>query len=324
MTTLFEYSIGIDVGGTSLRVALLRAGEGRILVERQALTLSEEGHEAVLARLAGLVREVISAAGALPQQVGAIGLGLPGRLDPAAGVVKFLPNLAGNWVGVRAAETLSGMLDLPVHLINDARAMTFGEWKYGAGRGVETMVCFTLGTGIGGGVVVNGRMLTDADGAVGELGHQVVVADGLPCSCGGRGCLESYASGQAITAAGIRAVLLRWGTSIGKLADFDLNRISPKLIAQAAQAGDPFAQEIFAQAGLYLGIGISNVVLALHPQRVVIGGGLAQVGDLLLEPARQTLRERVHLMFVADIEIMPAQLGIDAGLIGAASWTEQR
>ena len=195
------YFVGVDVGGTNLRAAVLRAGESRLLSVLHAPTLAHEGHAAVLARLAGLVRESIFAAGLTPGQVNAVGLGLPGRLNPAAGLVEFLPNLTGHWIGVRAAESLSAALSLPIHMINDARAMTYGEWKHGAGRGVETMACLTLGTGIGGGVVVNGQLLWGVNGTLGELGHQVVEADGMPCTCGGRGCLEVYASGTAIAAA---------------------------------------------------------------------------------------------------------------------------
>jgi len=318
------YFVGVDVGGTNLRAGVKRGGESRLLSVLHAPTLSHEGHAAVLARLAGLVRESISAAGLTLRQVSAVGLGLPGRLNPAEGLVEFLPNLSGNWIGVRAAESLSTALNLPIHLINDARAMTFGEWKVGAGRGVETMACFTLGTGIGGGVVVNGQLLWGVNGTLGELGHQVVEADGLPCTCGGRGCLEVYASGTAIAAAGARAVREGRETRLREMAGGDVSRITADLVARAAQLGDPLAKGIFDRAGLYLGIVISNVALTINPQRVVIGGGIAEVGELIFEPARRTLRERVHLAPVEHIEIVRAQLGADAGLIGAARWAEQK
>jgi glucokinase len=319
-----QYFIGIDVGGTNLRAALLRAGESRLLAVTQAPTRSEEGPAAVLARIGGLAQRVMNECGITSGQVGAVGLGLPGRLNPTQGVVEFLPNLAGNWVGVRAVEALSAALNLPIHLINDARAMTFGEWRHGAGRGVETMACFTLGTGIGGGVVVNGQLLWGINGTLGELGHQVVEADGLPCTCGGRGCLEVYASGTAIAAAGVRAVSEGRETSLRGMTGGVAECVTANLVARAALAGDPLANEIFDRAGMYLGMVISNVAVTINPQRVVVGGGMAQVGDLILQPARRTLRERVHLMPVDQIEIVPAQLGPDAGLIGAACWAEQR
>ena len=324
MSTDAEYFVGVDVGGTNLRAAVLPAGERRLLAALHAPTLSHEGHAAVLARLAELIRDAVAAAGLTLAQVRAVGLGLPGRLNPAEGVVEFLPNLAGHWIGVRAAETLTAALNLPIHLINDARAMTFGEWKYGAGRGVNTLACLTLGTGIGGGVVVNGQLLWGVNGTLGEIGHQVVEADGLPCTCGGRGCLEVYASGTAIAATGAQAVREGRETYMREMADGDATRITADMVARAAQSGDAVAQAIFARAGLYLGIVLSNVALTINPQRGVIGGGMAGVGDLILAPARRTLRERVHLAPVDHIEIIPAALGADAGLIGAAGWAEQK
>ncbi len=317
-----DYFIGIDVGGTNLRAALLRADESLPLSMVHAPTYSEQGHESVLARIAELARKVMDTGGITTAQVGALGLGLPGRLNPAEGVVEFLPNLAGNWVGVRVAESLSAALNLPIHLINDARAMTFGEWKHGAGQGVATMACFTLGTGIGGGVVVNDELLWGLHGTLGELGHQVVEADGLPCTCGGRGCLEVYASGTAIAAAGSRAVQAGSSAVLSAACGRDPAHLTAEMVACAANQGDPAAKAIFERAGLYLGMVICNVVHTIQPQRVVVGGGMAQVGDLILEPARRTLRERVHLAPVEHIEIIPARLGADAGLIGAARWAE--
>jgi glucokinase len=324
MSLNVDYFVGVDVGGTHLRAAVRPAGESRLLAALHAPTLSHEGHAAVLARLAELIRAAVAAAGLTLAQVRAVGLGLPGRLNPAAGVVEFLPNLAGHWIGVRATETLTAALHRPIHLINDARAMTFGEWQYGAGRGVDTLACLTLGTGIGGGVVVNGQLLWGVNGTLGEIGHQVVEADGLPCSCGGRGCLEAYASGTAIAAAGAQAVRAGRDTCLRELAAGDATRLTAAMVAHAAQSGDAVAQAIFARAGLYLGIVISNVALTINPQRVVIGGGMAEVGELILAPARRTLRERVHLAPVDHIEIVPAALGADAGLIGAAGWAEQQ
>lgn len=276
----------------------------------------------MLARIAELAREVMSKGRLTAAQVGGVGLGLPGRLNPAEGRVEFLPNLSGNWVGVRAAASLSAALNLPIHLINDARAMTFGEWKYGAGQGVGTMACFTLGTGIGGGVVLDGRLLWGVNGTLGELGHQVVEADGLACTCGGRGCLEVYASGTAIAAAARNAIQAGKMKRLYEMAGGDLNKVTADLTASAAQTGDLAAKALFERAGMYLGLVISNVAVTINPERVVVGGGLARVGDLILEPARRTLRERVHLAPVDHIEIIPARLGADAGLIGAASWAE--
>jgi glucokinase len=318
-------TIGVDVGGTNLRAALVTNGKLEAML--QAPTLARDGHAAVLARIAALVRDVLREGAqrqpALTEELLAsapLGVGLPGKLDPQRGVVEFLPNLPGNWVDVPAAAILAEALGRPVRLINDARAATLGEWAYGAGRGVDTMACFTLGTGIGGGVVVGGRLHISLNGTAGELGHQVIDPHGPPCGCGGRGCLEAFASGPAITALGIKAVLQGLTTSIGARVAYDLNHITPQVMADAALDGDRVAAEIFERVGEYLGIGVSNVIVALGPQRVVIAGGVARLGDLLLDPIRRTVRERVHLAPVEQVEILPAQLGGDAGLVGAAVW----
>ena len=314
------YYVGIDVGGTHLRAALFAASSGVALAARQEDTLAREGHAAVLARIAALARAVAAAGGARPEQVRGVGLGLPGRLDPQRGVVEFLPNLPGNWVGVPAAPLLAAALGWPVRLINDARAATLGEWAYGAGRGAATVACFTLGTGIGGGLVINGRLHLGFNGTAGELGHQVIDVYGPPCGCGGRGCLEAFASGPAITALGVKAVLQGLTTQIGARVDYDLNRITPQVMAEAALAGDAVAAEIFERVGEYLGIGVANIVIAIGPQRVIIAGGVARLGELLLAPIRRTLRERVHLAPAELVEIVTAQLGGEAGLVGAAVW----
>ena len=173
--------------------------------------------------------------------------------------------------------------------------------------------------------MVNGQLLWGVNGTLGELGHQIVEADGLPCACGGRGCLEAYASGTAIATFAAQAIREGRDTLLSELAGGDANRVTADLVARAARQGDPLARSIFERAGLYLGMVISNIALTINPQRVVIGGGMAGgAGDLIFEPARRTLRERVHLAPVDQIEIIPAQLGPEAGLVGAACWAEQQ
>lgn len=185
------------------------------------------------------------------------------------------------------------------------------------------MACFAIGTGIGGGLVIDGKLHLGIGGTGGELGHQSIDMNGPLCGCGSRGCLEVFASGPAIAAMGIKAVVQGLTTKIGELVDYDLNRITPKSIYKAAIQGDELAREIYEQAGFYIGVAVSNTLAAIGPRKVVIGGGVAQAGDLLLEPIRRTVKERVHIMPVDQVEIVPAQLGPNAGLIGAALWAYQ-
>jgi glucokinase len=290
---------GIDLGGTNVKVAVLEAGDPpQVVHEATTETHAEEGPEAVLERMAALARTAIGVAG----PVDSVGVGCPGPLDLERGRALFLPNLPG-WNGQPIVAPLEERLDLPVALINDARAFTLAELRAGAGRGARDLVCFTLGTGVGGGVVVGGELLLGLGGTVGELGHQTVEANGLPCPCGSRGCLEQYASGPAIArAAGTASAVEAFA---------------------GADRGDSRAAAAIERAGFYLGIGISNVCLAVGPERVVIGGGVAEGGELILGPARRELARRNRVMPVEQVAIVRAELGPSAGAIGAALWAAQ-
>jgi glucokinase len=312
--------IGVDLGGTHLRAAVVDITSGQVENLIQVPTLAREGYEAVITRMAQLIDKVILNSGVPKEQVGGIGIGVPGKLDLERGLVLFLPNLPGNWVDVPLQQQIEQQVGLPTHLLNDARAMAFGEWKYGAGHGVKTVACFTLGTGVGGGLIVNGKLHLEMGGTAGELGHQIIDVDGPTCGCGSRGCLETYTSGPAIAAAGIKAVVQGLTTRIGEMVGYDLNRITPEVVYQAALSGDPIAQEIYQRVGHYLGIAISNIIVIIGPRKVVIGGGVSQAGELLFEPIRRTVRESVFITSTEHIEIVPALLGINAGIIGAAAW----
>jgi glucokinase len=253
-----------------------------------------------------------------------IGIGVPGTPDIETGVIQFLPNLPGKWLNVPLQAIIEQQVQLPVALINDVRAITLGEWTFGAGRGAETVVCLAIGTGIGGGIVVNGQFHLGLGGTAGEFGHQVVELNGLPCGCGGRGCLELYASGPAIAAMGVKEVMHGHTTRIGELVNQDLNRITAEVIARAATEGDPIAIGILQRVGMYLGIAVGNILGVISPQRVIFGGGVSRAGDLLLMPILQTVKERVHVIPVQKVQFVLAELGINGGLIGAALWAKRR
>jgi glucokinase len=204
--------------------------------------------------------------------------------------------------------------------LNDVRSITNGEWRFGAGRGVDTVAVFAIGTGIGGGLVVNGQLHLGIGGTGGELGHTTIDFNGPRCGCGNYGCVEAYASGPAIATMGMKAVAQGLTTQIGELCNYDLNCITPKLIAQAAQAGDEIAKDIYEKAGFYLGIAAANICASIGPRRIIIGGGVAQAGELLLDPIRRTIRERVRIMPVEQVEVLQSQLGNNAGVIGVACW----
>ncbi len=213
---------------------------------------------------------------------------------------------------------------MPVALVNDVRAMTLGEWQFGAGRGADTLVCIAIGTGIGGGVVINGQLHLGIGGTAGEFGHHIVEPEGLACGCGNRGCLELYASGPAIAAMGVKEVMHGHTTHIGELVDYDLNRITAQVVAEAPRQGDLVAKAILQRAGMYLGIAVTNIIGTISPQRIIFSGGVSRAGELLLTPIVETVRERMHVIPVSRIQFMLAELGSDAGLVGAALWARRR
>jgi glucokinase len=270
-----------------------------------------------------LIRELTQANG-YAGSIQGVGIGVPGTPDIDTGVIQFLPNLPGKWLNVPLRSIVEGEVELPVALINDVRAITLGEWTFGAGRGADTIACLAIGTGIGGGVVVNGQFHLGIGGTAGEFGHHVVEVDGLPCGCGGKGCLELYASGPAIAAMGVKEVMHGHTTRIGELVDHDLNRIDAGVVVQAALEGDPIAQGILQRVGRYLGIAVGNILGVISPQRVIFGGGVSLAGDLLLQPIIQTVKERVHVIPLQKVEFVLAELGINGGLIGAALWAKRR
>jgi glucokinase len=227
-----------------------------------------------------------------------IGIGVPGLYDPATGAARFLPNLPGDWAGRPVAVPVGEALGLSTSLINDARAFGLAELRLGAARGATTMAGLVLGTGVGGVVAVDGRIHFGHDGTGGEAGHQTIVPDGPMCTCGNRGCLEALTRADRIAAA--------CGTQTAEEA------------VDAARAGDPAALAGLAEIGRYLGTAIANLIVVLAPERVVIGGGVAAAGELLLAPIRDEVRKRVHVTSLDEVAIVMAELGPWAGAIGAA------
>lgn len=316
--------IGCDLGGTNLRAALVDVETGKVLFQQSVPTLAREGHDAVMRRMADLFLTMIKAAGLKPQDVSGIGIGVPGVLDLEKGETIFLPNLPGTWPHVPLRDVLQERTGLPVALLNDVRSITFGEWRFGAGQGVDTVAVLAIGTGIGGGLVINGQLHLGIGGTAGELGHMVIDFNGPRCGCGNYGCLEAFASGPAIAAMGMKAVAQGLTTRIGELCGYDLNAITPALIAEAARQGDEIACEIYQQAGFYLGVAASTLCASVSPRRIIVTGGVANAGRLLLDPMERTMRERVHIMPVEQVEIVTGLLGDHAGVIGAACWAANR
>jgi glucokinase len=312
--------IGCDLGGTNLRAAIVDVENASVLYQMSIPTLAREGHDAVMRRMGDLFLQVIEKAGLKKEEIGGVGIGVPGVLDLEKGETLFLPNLPGTWPHVPLRDTITKLTGLPTSILNDVRSITYGEWRFGAGQGVDTVAVFAIGTGVGGGLVVNGQLHLGVGGTGGEIGHTTIDFNGPRCGCGNYGCLEAYASAPAISAMGMKAVSQGLTTRISELCEYDLNRITPELIAKAALAGDETAKDIYERAGFYIGIAAANICAAIGPRRIIIGGGVSQAGDLLLNPIRRTVRERVTIMPIDQVEVVQSQLGDNAGVIGVACW----
>jgi glucokinase len=268
-----------------------------------------------------LILELIVKGGFSKDDIGGVGISAPGLIDLDTNTTLFLPNLYGEWRGIPVGDRMFSHLGLAISMLNDVRAITFGEWAFGAGKGVDSIACFAIGTGVGGGLVVNNQLVLGIDGAAGELGHQTVDINGPICGCGNHGCIEVYASGPAIAAEAARGVRQGWATKIVDLIDGDLNKLTPEIVAKAANMGDEFALGVWERAGTYLGIGVANILISVGVKRVVIGGGVGKAGDLLLDPIKKVVKERVFLMPVEKVEILNARLGTKAGIVGMAAWS---
>lgn len=310
----------VDLGGTKIACALA-SEDGRLITTESVPTLSAEGPQAVLRRIAALVCGLCDRAGAGPA---AIGMGVPGLVDIGTGVTRFLPNLPGQWRDVPAGAVLSEHCGCPVFLLNDARLATLGELEFGHGRGVNGMLFFTVGTGIGGGVVINRQLQLGPLGAAGELGHQTILPDGPRCGCGNRGCLETLASGPAIAAEGLRLLETGLAPKLHERTAGNPAAVNPREMALAADAGDELVREAILRAARYLAIGAANIVTALHPDLVVIGGGVAAIGPLLIDEVRAHMRERVRMFPSETVRVERSLLEDKAGLWGGIALARAR
>ena len=302
---------GVDLGGTNTSVAIGTA-TGEFLAEFHWPTGAHDGSDAVLNRIADQV--LLLAAG---EKLEALGIGIPGLVDRERGVSIFCPNLPTQWRGVPVRDRLSNRLGCPVYLLNDVRTATLGELAYGRGRDVRNMLFFALGTGVGGGVVIDGNLHLGPLGAAGELGHQTILPDGPLCGCGNRGCLETLASGAALVGEGARLMRTGLAPRLYELTGGSLDRITPKEMLLASEAGDDAVRQGIVRAASYLGIGVANMVVALHPELVILGGGVAAIGGLLFDTVRTVVRERVGMFPVDGVRIEASALGEKAGLYGA-------
>lgn len=311
-----RFVIGVDLGGTNARAAVITR-EGKIMGEGRAESKAMEGLDATIGQILFAVRLALDNSGADLSQMGGIGLAIPGTVRGKEGIVDWSPNFK-DWNGVNVGLPITSQLGIPAFMGNDANVAAFGEYAFGAGRGAKVMVMFTLGTGIGSGIVIDGEIYSGVSGVAAEMGHHIVVSDGPRCSCGRYGCVEALARRDAIVDRAARKAHSGRHTSLIEKSGHDLRYMTPAMIAQAAEEGDEVARETMAETGYYIGLAVSNAINILNPDKIVIGGGIAQAGDLLFDPIRTTVEVNALYQALQVCEIVPAQLGDDAGVFGGA------
>ena len=310
-----EYAIGIDLGGTFIKGGLIDL-EGNVIYSTSVDTGSHSGPEGVLERMAQLSRDVAAATAVEWGAVRCVGAGSPGPLSTTKGIVYSAPNLPG-WENVPVAKVLGEKLGRSVALENDANAAAYAESWVGAARGASSMIMLTLGTGIGGGIVLEGNVWHGRDDAAGELGHMSLNFDGPECNCGGHGCLEAYASAPATVRRALKGIEEGEKTTLKAILDAG-EEITAKAIYEEAAAGDEFARATIQTTGKLLGIGVANLVNIFNPEMIVLFGGLAGAGEMLFEPVRREVKNRALSPGSDTVKIVPAKLGGNAGIIGAA------
>jgi glucokinase len=313
----------VDIGGTKILAALF-SPTGKMLASIIQPTLADEGVNAVVDRLCSTISGLLSDNHLSPSQLAGIAIACAGGIDTGRGVVVTpSPNMP-EWSDVPLADIIRKKYGVNTFILNDASAAALGEHRYGAGRGVRNLVLFTLGTGIGGGIIIGGELYLGAVGGAGELGHMTVAADGPKCGCGNTGCLEMLASGRAVARDAITRLRQGTSSSLTKMVNGDIEKITAEQVGEAARRGDPLACDIISQAAYYLGIGLVNAVNIFNPEVVVIGGGMAELGDMMIAPGRRMIEERAFSVSSRTARVVTAQLGNEAGVYGAAAFVFDR
>lgn len=315
-----RWILGVDIGGTNLLVAAVPYAGGTIGALRTAETRPERGADAAVADIARMaeevVEEVVREEGGSDDDFVGVGIGCPGPLDLDAGVVISTPNLG--WDDYPIRDRIAEVVGLPATLDNDANCATYGEWWQGAARGLSSVVGVTLGTGIGGGLIIEGTLVRGASGCAGEIGHMTLDLTGRRCACGNHGCLEAYASGPNIAARAREGLEVGRASVLPELVDDDLERITAATVYEALTRGDRYAREVMAETARILGAGLANLVNLLNPEMIVVVGGVTRANEHLFEPLRAEVRRRAFPSGVDACKIVPGALPETAGVIGAA------
>jgi len=313
--------LGVDLGGSKILTAVVKP-RGEMLSSDESTTPATESHEVVIQSIIDSVHSALKHASCTISEISAIGIGAPGISNPEAGILFTSPNLPG-WRNVLLRDIIQNKLDKKAFLINDANAAALGELYFGAARGTHNFIYITLSTGIGGGIVINGKIYTGAIGTAGEVGHMTIDDNGPLCNCGNKGCWEALASGTALAREAKRRIKEGTKTAILKYVDGDSEKVTAQIIHSAAEQGDKLAKDLIARTGYYVGVGMANLINIFNPELIVIGGGLSNIGDMLLKPAFKVATERSYKEAFQAVRFVAAGLGRNSGVLGAAAFALQ-
>jgi glucokinase len=315
-----KWIVGVDLGGTNIVVGLLPTMGGEVLGLRSMPTDSVRGAKFVVDRIVGMVEqaiaEVLSKHGGTRDDIAGVGIGSPGPLDRRTGTVINTPNLG--WRNFPLRDLIANAVHLPATLDNDANCATYGEWWLGAGRGTRTLVGLTLGTGIGGGIVLDGKIFHGCSDVAGEIGHMTIDSNGRKCKCGNYGCIEQYASGPAIALRAVEGIEAGADTVLVDMVNGKLEDITAATVYEATVQGDAYATEVMKDTAKFLGAAVASIINILNPEMVVIAGGVTRAGDTLFEPLRAEVRRRAFKSAQECCRIVSAELPGTAGVVGAA------
>ncbi len=314
---MLRAAIGVDIGGTSVKLGLV-SEKGKVLLRDCFLTPKGSGHQELLGKLVTHAEILKKEAKHRKLKLAGIGIGAPGPIDVKRGFVYFFPNIPG-WKNTPLKKILKKKIKIPVFVDNDANAMTWGEFCFGAGKGAKNIIALTLGTGVGGGIVMNGKLFHGPHFSAGEIGHMVIDPNGPLCGCGNRGCIETFVGNgyfikdiQERLKAGGSSILNQWITQQHR-------ELTPKLVQEAARQGDKLSQDQWKKTGDYLGTALVGLVNLLNPERIILGGGMALAGSPIFQPVKVTLKKKAFPIAARFVRVVPAALGVDAGLVGAAA-----
>lgn len=312
-----QYAIGVDLGGTKIELGIVNS-RGDVLQHQRLKTLTEQGPQAIENQILESIHLLLQQ---FHQPIKGIGIGVAGQIDPHTGLVIFAPNL--KWHHYPLQANIESALKIPVHVINDVRAITWGEWKYGAGKGCRDLLCIFVGTGIGGGIVSGGQLLRGCTNTFGEIGHLTIDFNGPLCTCGKQGCLEAFAGGWGIATRAQEVILANHqdndSQALLKLANGELHGVTAKVVVQAEHQGNQIAQRILQQAKKAFIAGCASLVNAFNPCRLILGGGLIEGMPEMVDSVKKEMPLIALKAATDSLEIVHAKLGKEVGVIGSAA-----